>query len=55
MWEQFCDLVYNDRHHNAEAAEWARLRGDGGVNVDDAVGEVAAEVEANSLVDKKYF
>ncbi len=44
------------RERNAEAAEQARLRGAGGVNVEDAaIGEVAAEEEAKSLVNKKYF
>jgi hypothetical protein len=51
MWEQFCELVYNDRSRNAEAAELARLHGVGIA----AVGEVAAEEEAKSLVNKNTF
>ncbi len=53
MWEQFCEIVYNDRSRNAEAAELARLQGHGVGNA--AVDEVAAEEEAKSLVNKKYF
>ena len=26
QWEKFCEIVYNDRNRNAEAAEEARLR-----------------------------
>ena len=26
LWEKFCEIVYNDRNRNAEAAEEARLR-----------------------------
>ena len=52
MWEQFCELVYNDRSRNAEAAELARLQGHG---VGSAVDEVDVEEEPKSLVNKKYF
>ena len=53
MWEQFCELVYNDRFRNAEAAELARLQGHG---VGYAVDEVDDEEEpTKSLVNKKYF
>ena len=52
MWEQFCELVYNDRFRTAEAAELARLQGHG---VGYAVDEVDDEEEPKSLVNKKYF
>jgi hypothetical protein len=56
LWEQFCELVYNDRFRNAEAAELARLQGHGVGNAAvGEVGEVAAEEETTSLVNKKYF
>ena len=55
LWEAFCELVFNDRELNAEAAEEARLRGVGvlvgGANVDEG----ADEEVSKPLVDKKYF
>ena len=54
-WEAFCELVFNDRNRNAEAAEEARLRGVGvlvgAANVDKDADEEVAE----PLVDERYF
>ena len=53
QWEAFCEIVFNDRFRNAEAAELARLAGQGvGYVVND---EVDDEDEPKSLVNKKYF
>ena len=54
-WLAFCELVFNDRKRNAEAAEEARLRGVGvlvgAANVDKDADEEVAE----PLVDERYF
>ncbi len=50
QWEAFCEIVFNDRFRNAEAAELARLEGHGVGNA--AVDEVDAEEEPKSLVNK---
>ena len=54
-WKAFCELVFNDRKRNAEAAEEARLRGVGvlvgAANVDKDADEEVAE----PLVDERYF
>jgi hypothetical protein len=53
QWEVFCEIVFNDRFRNAEAAELARLEGHGVGNA--AVDEVDDEEDPKSLVNKKYF
>jgi hypothetical protein len=55
QWEAFCELVYNDRNRNAEAAEEARLRGVGVLVGAANVDEGADEEVSKPLVDKKYF
>ena len=52
QWEALCEIVFADRSFNAEAAELARLAGQG---VGNAVDEVDDEDEPKSLVNKKYF
>jgi hypothetical protein len=56
MWEQLCEIVYNDRSCNAETAELARLQGHGVVNaaVDDNE-EMNDEEEVKPFVNKKYY
>ena len=55
QWEQFLEIVYNDRERNAETAEQARLAGHGvgGVGNEDNAGTVAEPVK--SLCNKKYW
>ena len=52
MWEKLCEIVFEDRSCNAEAAERERLEGHG---VGYTVDEVDDEDEPKSLVNKKYF
>ena len=52
QWEALCEIVFEDRLRNAEAAELARLAGHG---VGNAVDEVDDEDEPKSLVNKQYF
>jgi hypothetical protein len=52
QWEALCEIVFEGRLRNAEAAELARLAGHG---VGNAVDEVDDEDEPKSLVNKKYF
>ena len=53
QWEALCEIVFADRECNADAAELARLAGQGvGYVVND---EVDDEDEPKSLVNKKYF
>ena len=53
QWEKLCEIVFVDRECNADAAELARLAGQGvGYVVND---EVDDEDEPKSLVNKKYF
>ena len=53
QWEKLCEIVFADRECNADAAELARLAGQGvGYVVND---EVDDEDEPKSLVNKKYF
>jgi hypothetical protein len=52
QWEALCEIVFEDRLRNAEAAELARLAGKG---MGNAVDEVDDEEEPKSLVNKKYF
>lgn len=52
QWEQFLEIVFNDRERNAETAEQARLAGNG-VGTEDNANIVDAEVKP--LCNKKYW